>query len=98
MISESDEEAAACEIAQGKSSARLKLCYNCGELGHVKKYCPVSQVSDENRRLIDETIRARKKEAQRINRAKYRNSPKGEKKSENMNSLKSVKSPSSSGD
>ena len=54
MTSESDdEEAAACEIAQGMSSARLKICHNCGELGHVKKSCLVLQVTDENRLLIE---------------------------------------------
>ena len=59
---------------------RQRLCYNCGELGHSKNKCPVLHVSDADRIVIDEQIRARKKEAQRINRAKYRNSPKGKKK------------------
>ena len=61
---------------------RQNLCYNCGELGHSKKKCPVPHVSDADRILIDEQIRVRKKarEAERIKRAKYRNSPKGKKK------------------
>lgn len=37
-------------------------------------------MSDADRIIIDEKNRARKKETHRINRAKYRNSPKGKKK------------------
>ena len=59
---------------------RVFICNNCGELGHNKKKCPVIHISDEERVLIDDKIRAHKKEAHRINRAKYRNSPKGKKK------------------
>ena len=53
------------------------LCLNCGELGHIKKKCPLREVSDEARVIVNEKI----KEIKRIRRAEYRQTPENKKKS-----------------